>query len=107
MRFHLDEHVSNAVAAGLRQRGIDVTSTHETGLRGAVDVAHLEFARINGRVIVTHDADFLRLDAQGMSHFGIVYCAQQKHKVGDLVRLLVLLDELYANEDFLSTVQFL
>lgn len=107
MLFHLDEHVSNAVAAGLRQRGIDVTTTHEAGLRGADDAAHMEFALIHRRVLVTHDADFLRLDALGVSLFGMVYCSQQKHKVGDLVRLLVLLDELYADEDLQNTIQFL
>ena len=32
IRFHLDENVSNAIADGLRQRGIDVTTTSEAGL---------------------------------------------------------------------------
>lgn len=27
IRFHLDENVSNAIAEGLRRRGIDVTTT--------------------------------------------------------------------------------
>ncbi len=29
IRFHLDENVSNAIAEGLRRRGIDVTTTPE------------------------------------------------------------------------------
>jgi hypothetical protein len=28
IKFHLDEHVSGAIAAGLRRRGIDVTTTN-------------------------------------------------------------------------------
>ena len=32
IKFHLDESVSNAVADGLRRRGIDVTITAEVNL---------------------------------------------------------------------------
>ena len=31
IRFHLDENCSHAIAAGLRRRGIDVTTTPEMG----------------------------------------------------------------------------
>jgi Domain of unknown function (DUF5615) len=37
IRFHLDENVSNAVAEGLRRRGIDVTTTSEQGLISVSD----------------------------------------------------------------------
>ncbi|WP_256366914.1 hypothetical protein [Anabaena sp. UHCC 0253] len=37
IKFHLDENVSNAIASGLRKRGINVTTTPEQGLI-AVDV---------------------------------------------------------------------
>ena len=33
LSFHLDEHMHPAIAAGLRRRGIDVTTTFEAGLR--------------------------------------------------------------------------
>jgi hypothetical protein len=35
--FHLDEHISGALAIALRHRGIDVTTTAEAGLVGAAD----------------------------------------------------------------------
>jgi len=73
IRFHLDEHISTSVAAGLRRRGIDVTTTPEAGLMGSDDAAQLSFATSHGRVMVTHDADFLRLDAEGTIHAGIAY----------------------------------
>ncbi|MEY3866658.1 MAG: hypothetical protein ACRCT1_06330 [Microcoleaceae cyanobacterium] len=38
IRFHLDENVSNAIAEGLRRRGIDVTTTPEERLIGVSDV---------------------------------------------------------------------
>jgi predicted nuclease of predicted toxin-antitoxin system len=74
LRFHLDEHVSPAVAEGLRRRGIDVTLTHEVGLSGADDAEHIAFALQENRVIVTHDRDFPRWHSAGVKHAGIVYC---------------------------------
>jgi hypothetical protein len=41
-------------------------------------------------VIVTHDADFLRMDAAGAIHAGIVYLRPEKHSLGEMIRLLVL-----------------
>jgi predicted nuclease of predicted toxin-antitoxin system len=77
IRFHLDEHVDPAIAAGLRARGIDVTTTIEAGLESATDETHLQFALGEGRVIFTQDRDFLRLHAAGAPHAGITYCEQQ------------------------------
>jgi len=48
MRFHLDEHIHSAVAAGLRRRGIDVTTAAEVELLGADDEKHLAFALAGG-----------------------------------------------------------
>ncbi|HEY3026906.1 MAG TPA: DUF5615 family PIN-like protein [Pyrinomonadaceae bacterium] len=59
IRFHLDEHVDPAIATALRRAGIDVTTTNDAGLRTKDDEVHLNFARSEGRVIVTRDQDFL------------------------------------------------
>jgi predicted nuclease of predicted toxin-antitoxin system len=77
IRFHLDEHISAHIAAGLRRRNIDVTTAAEAGLIGATDVAHLEFAVSSGRVVVTQDDDFLRLHAQGVNHAGITLSPEE------------------------------
>ena len=77
LRYHLDESVRNAIAEGLRKRGIDVTAPAEVDLIGASDEAHLRFARSEHRVLVTHDDDFLRLDHPGHEHEGIAYCHQR------------------------------
>jgi hypothetical protein len=45
MRFHLDEHVAHAIAAGLRRRGIDVTTTTDAALLSAPDEDHIAFAK--------------------------------------------------------------
>ena len=61
IRFHFDEHMDPDIAAALRRHGIDATTTIEAGLRTASDDSQLEYARAQRRVIVTDDADFLRL----------------------------------------------
>jgi hypothetical protein len=44
IKFHLDENVSNAIALGLKRRGIDVTTMNEVGLIGVSDEEQIEFA---------------------------------------------------------------
>ena len=107
IRFHLDEHISAQVAAGLRRRNIDVTMTTDAGLIGATDLAHLEFAASSGRVLVTHDDDFLRLHAKGEAHFGIAYCQQQSMSAGDILRRLILIHDLLSPEEMAGRVEFL
>jgi predicted nuclease of predicted toxin-antitoxin system len=107
IRFHLDEHCPSALAEGLRRYGLDVTTTPESGLLSASDEQQLAFARANGRVIFTQDGDFLRINAAGISHPGIVYCHQQKYSVGDLIRLLVLVWEVYEPEELRNRVEYL
>src|SRR5687768_10096610 len=95
IRFHLDEHVDLAIADGLRRRGIDVSTTQEVGLRSATDPIQLEYLRAEGRVIFTEDADFLRIHASGEAHPGIAYCHQQTRSVGQIIRGLVLIWEVF------------
>ena len=91
----MDEHGAAALAVGLRGYGIDVTTTPEAGLLEASDQEQLAYAAANARVVVTHDEDFLVLNASGISHAGIVYCHQDKYSLGDLLRMLVLVWEVY------------
>lgn len=107
LRFHLDEHIPYSVAAALRRFGIDVTTTPEAGLRQADDLAHLTFARQEGRVLVTHDADFLRYHAQGIAHAGIAYCQKGSRTIGEMVETLRLMSEVMASTEVENTVEYL
>jgi predicted nuclease of predicted toxin-antitoxin system len=91
IRLHLDEHIHSAIAIGLRQRGIDVTTPAEVGLRGAADEQHLEFVWQSGRVLVTQDKDFLQLHARGLPHAGIAYCKQGSRSIGQMLRALIVI----------------
>jgi hypothetical protein len=70
--FLTDEHIPNAVAHGLRARGIDASTAGEAGRLGASDAALLDSARTEGRVLITADPDHLRLHAAGVPHAGIL-----------------------------------
>ena len=107
IRFHLDEHISHAIAVGLRQPGIDVTTTPEVELKGLPDEEQLAFATGEGRVIVTSDTDFLRLHQRGVSHAGIVYYQQGRRGLGDVVRRLTALWQHIAAEEMHGRVEYL
>lgn len=93
IRFHLDENCAHSIAAGLRRRGIDLTTTPEVGLLGATDEEQLAFCLAENRVIFSFDEDLLRLAAAGAEHVGIAYCQQRRRRIGHIVRGLVLIWE--------------
>ena len=106
IRFHLDEHVAHAVADGLRRLGIDVTTTTDAGLVGASDVQQLAYAIANGRVMFTEDRDFLALAATN-EHLGIAYCDQSTRSIGQIVRGLELIWEVYEPQEMRKRIEFL
>jgi hypothetical protein len=59
-----------------------------------------------GRVVVTQDADFLRLHAAGHPHGRIVYAPQQT-AVGTIVRGLMLIHDVLTPEDMANHVEFI
>lgn len=107
IRFHLDENCSKAIAGGLRRRGIDVTTTPEAGLMGASDEQQAAFGLDEGRVLFTQDHDFLRLDAAGVPHAGIAYCAKDAKPIGELIQSLVLVWELHEPDEMAGRVEYL
>lgn len=78
VRCPLDQHVPAAVAHGLRQYGVDVTTTAQAGLQDADDSRQLADAQETGRVLVTHDHGFVERHRRGEPHAGICYAPQAK-----------------------------
>lgn len=107
IRFHLDENVDPDVARGLHRHGIDITTTVEVGLRTQSDIAQLAFIRQERRLMVTHDADFLRLAATGEEHPGIVYCDKASRSIGEIIRRLILIYEVLTPEEMADQVEYL
>jgi predicted nuclease of predicted toxin-antitoxin system len=107
MRFHLDENMSPSVADGLRRRGIDVTTTQEVGLLSAPDDEQLRYALQNGRVVVTHDRDFLIAAASGASHAGIAFIRDKSRSIGQVIEYLELMATCMTDAEMLNRVEFI
>ena len=107
IRFHMDENVMSAIAVGLRRRGIDVTTTKDAGLLGATDSQQLDFARREGRVIFTQDADFLVIASNTREHPGIVHVRKGARTNRQIIEAMELIHHILAPEDMLGHVEFL
>lgn len=78
MKLVVDEHLSPTIADELRQRGHDVVSAAQVGLRQQPDAAVFASAVGQGRTIVTANyADFRALHhvylSRGERHWGVVF----------------------------------
>lgn len=107
IKFHLDENISQAIANGLRRRGIDVTTTPEESLIGKLDEDQLAFAISKKRVIFTQDTDFLKLHHQSVSHYGIAYCHQKSKSIGEIVQGLVLIWQVLEVDEMINHLEYL
>ena len=105
IKFYMDEHISNSVGMGLRQRGVDVLTVPEAGMRGASDEDHLRKAWEEGRVFFTQDDDFLRL-AAGVDHAEIVY-ATQAYTIGTIISGLMLIHEVLEADEMIGHVEYI
>ena len=107
IRFHLDECCDPAIANGLRRRNVNVTTSQEAGLIEADDEQQAAYGLTESRVVFTHDADFLRLQAAGVPHSGIVYSAKDVLSLGEIIKRLVLVWEIYEPDEMVNRVEFL
>lgn len=106
LKFYLDENISLAIVNGLRQRQLDCLTTKEAGLLGATDLEQLEFAAQAGRIVVTHDADFLKFDPLIHPHKGIIYCRHQQN-IGSIIRFIELCNMILSPGDMENHIEFI
>ena len=97
IRLQLDEDCqAHALAAALRQHGIDAKTTNESGLGGVDDESQIRAALAASRVLVTNNiCDFVPLHnrwaSEGREHGGIIVFPQQQLSIGETVRRLARL----------------
>jgi len=102
IEFYLDEDVSTLVADLLRGRGFSAISTVEAVQLGNTDVAQLNYAVTNSKVLLTHNrADFETLARDyyesGRTHCGIIIAVRRTpHEI--VRRLLPVLNSTTADE---------
>jgi predicted nuclease of predicted toxin-antitoxin system len=81
-----DENIHPGVIQSLRSRGRDVRTVLEEGLQGCDDLEVLRRAHAQGRVVITHDADFGALATRaGEPMVGVVFL-----RPGNISPLIVL-----------------
>ncbi|MBI4602207.1 MAG: DUF5615 family PIN-like protein [Planctomycetes bacterium] len=66
LRFAADENLNGAIVRGLRRRkpDLDILRVQDTPLSGAEDPEVLEWAAVEGRVILTHDVRTMTYHAE-------------------------------------------
>ncbi len=106
LRFHLDENVNVRIADGMRLQGLDVTTTQEAGLLSTGDHIQFRYAQESGRVLVTQDADFLRIASKQFDHFGILFFNHRKCSLGDVILSGVTLNSRVPAENMMGRIEF-
>jgi hypothetical protein len=111
IRLYLDQHVHGGVARGLARHGSDALTAQDAGRCGFPDDEQLRFATAGGRVVVTHDTDYLDLAAQfaaaGESHAGIAWCHALTYNVGQLIHELMILHGASSPAEMVDAVHYL
>jgi hypothetical protein len=108
LRFHLDENVYPAIGQALRRRGVDTTTTAEAGLCQATDHQQLAFALREGRVVFTHDFDFLELASTGLEHCGIAYCYwNPRRRPTEILAELIRLWQTFTPQQMRNRIEYL
>lgn len=106
-KFLLDEHIAPAVAVQLRNRGIDCITVREAGRLGLADESHLEWAALQGRIIVSFDDDYFPLARAFSGHGGLIHCTPHTRDIGPIVRALTVFAEQHDADEAANRVWYI
>jgi predicted nuclease of predicted toxin-antitoxin system len=84
-----------------------VLTATDAGLLNSPDPEVLARSFAAGRVIVTHDHDYLQLHQQQQSHAGIADCEPGSRSIGQMVAGLTLIYEALTPGEMVGRVEFL
>ncbi len=82
-----------------------MTTTSEAAIRTQSDPIQHTYARDEGRVIVTRDADFLRFASRDTNH-PVVFWSQTSRSLGEIIENLILLYEVFTAEEMNGRVEY-
>src|SRR4051794_14175214 len=86
-RLLADEQFPLSVVRALRGLGHDVLTVQGAGLSGAADPDVLTAATADGRAVLTHDRDYIRLHKRGAVHAGIVFASEDLNSAALAARI--------------------
>lgn len=111
VRLYMDHHVMSAITNGLRQRDVDILTAYEDGSHQLDDSSLLDRASVLGRVVFTHDDDFLveAVTRQRNGNFfaGVIYMHQMDVTIGQCIHDLEIIAKVSDPEDFVNQVVYL
>ncbi len=101
-----DEHIPKDVINRLKIWDIDIKSVKETGLMGSPDMEILDYAKEDGRIVLTADQkDFPRL-AKSIDHPGVIVITKRM-SIKELLRETMKVLDTMGPEDIEDTVQYI
>jgi hypothetical protein len=107
----MDVRVRWAITDGLRRRGIDVVTAQEDGSARLEDPPLLDRVTELGRVLFSQDDDLLReatrRQATGERFSGVIYSHQLRFTIGQAIRDLEMMAEVYEPADMENRVEYL
>jgi len=113
VRYLFDEDFNGRIVIGVRRRvpTLDTVTVPEAGLKEAVDPAVLEWAAVEGRVVVSHDHKTMRAYAEerlmaGLPMAGLIL-VRQDYPLGQAIDDLVLIGETTTAEEWQGKIVFL
>ena len=108
MKIYADENIENSIIEGLRRRKIEIVSAGELGLAGKPDEFHVKKAYEMKAVILTHDADFLRIaSSPKVNHRGIIYSHPRNVSPGQCIRGVELITSILTDKEMENHIEFL
>lgn len=109
--FYFDEHIPGAITDAMRARRIDVVTAQEDDFRGVRDEGLLARSTELGRVLFSHDDDFLTIGnrwlREGRAFAGIVYVHQNRLTYGERIADLAQIATRYSPNEMINRIIFL
>ncbi len=105
LRFHLDESLTPKISRAARLRGLDVSDSHTEKMLSASDEEQWEYCQQHSKVLITSDADFLRITRTQSNHCGVVFCLGTG--IGSIIRKLEVLSRDINSEAMRGRVEYI
>lgn len=113
VRYLFDEDFNGRIVRGVRRRApvLDTLTVQEAGLREAEDPVVLEWAMVEGRVVVSHDHSTMPAYATERLLAGLLMTGlllvRQDYPLGQAINDLLLIGETTTAEEWQGKIVFL
>ena len=107
--LYADHNFHAAITAGVRRAGVNVLTSMEDGTTTLDDAAILDRAMALGRVVVTHDYDFIAEAAKRLldrtPFAGVIHLDAMRTTIGHAIAELSLVAFIYNTPEFMSRLE--